>query len=336
LNAAQLTGLYRDLLDRLGTIPGVRSVTLSTSAPTAGAGPLRAGWLRFGRVEGFPEVPGNRQYLSLNAVAPRYFETLGTPVLAGREFSLPDAGGAPVAIVNQAMARRYFADRSPLGQHVTFDGDSHAYEIVGVVADAKVDLRQAAPATVYLHAFQNGQIGSHFILRTDVAPLSVAEPVRRAVQDVVNGAKVQRVATLAGQMDESLVLERTIATLSGLFAAVGVMLAAMGLFGLLAYTVARRTSEIGVRMALGATEGRVMRMVLKSALALVAGGLIVGTPAAFWSARLAAAMIEDLPAGSPFPIAFALATMTAVALVTAYVPARRAARVRPVEALRHE
>jgi len=234
------------------------------------------------------------------------------------------------------MARRYFANRSPLGQHVTFDGDDHAHEIVGVVADAKVDLRQAAPASVFLHAFQNGQIGSQFILRTDVAPLSVAGPVRRAAQEVVGSARVQRVATLAGLMDESLVLERTIATLSGLFGALGVLLAAMGLFGLLAYTVASRTSEIGVRMALGATEGTVMRMVLKGGIAMVAGGLILGAPAAFWSTRAAATMIEGLPVGSPFPIAFALLAMTAVGLVTTYVPARRAARVRPVEALRHQ
>jgi predicted permease len=336
LSAAQLTGRYRDLLDRFGAIPGVRSVTLSRVTPMTGGGPLRAGWQRLGRVEGFQEGPDHRQYLSLNAVAPGYFETLGTPVLAGREFAFQDAGRPRVAIVNQAMARRYFADRSPLGQHVSFDDDSHAYEIVGVVADAKVDLHDAVPATVYLHAFQDGQIGSQFILRTDVAPLSVAGPVRRAVQDVVNSVSVQKVATLAEQMDESLVLERTIATLSGLFGALGVMLAAMGLFGLLAYTVARRTNEIGVRMVLGATERDVMRMVLKGALAMVAVGLALGAPAAFWSTRLAAAMVENLPVASPFPIAFALLTLTAVALVTAYVPARRAARVRPVEALRHE
>jgi ABC-type antimicrobial peptide transport system permease subunit len=216
-------------------------------------------------------------------VAPGYFETLGTPLLAGRAFAFQDAGRPRVSIVNEAMARRYFANRSPLGQHITFDGDRDACEIIGVVADAKVDLRQAPPMTVYLNAFQNGQVGSHFILRTDVAPLSVVEPVRRAVQDVVGSVKVQRITTLADRMDEFLLLERTIATLSGLFGALGVMLAAMGLFGLLAYSVARRTSEIGVRMALGATERGVMRMILKSALAMVVAGLALGAPAAFWS-----------------------------------------------------
>jgi putative ABC transport system permease protein len=332
LNAAMLTARYRELLDRLQAIPGVRSATLSVTTPIA-----PGSWLRRVRVDGFEDPPQNRPYVFLNAIAPKYFETLGTPLLAGRDFDVRDANGPRVAIVNQAMARHYFSNRTPLGERVTLDSDNTPFEIVGVVADAKYeDLRQPAPRTVYLNAFQAGQIGSQFALRTDVPPLSLVDHVRRAVDEVVKPVRLERVTTLADQMDASLVLERTIATISGVFSAFGALLAAMGLFGLLAYTVARRTGEIGVRMALGATQRDVIGMVLKNALALVACGFAIGIPAAFWSKRLAAALIENLPIDKPFPIAFAILGMTVIAIVAASVPARRAARVRLVDALRHE
>jgi predicted permease len=332
LNPAALTSRYRELLDRLQAIPGVRSVSLSATTPIA-----KGAWLRFGHVDGFQEAPDKRRYLFLNAVAPRYFETMGTAMLAGRDFEFQDAGRPRVAIVNQAMARYYFPDRSALGRHVTLDGDALPYEIVGVVADAKYEsLHQAAPRTVYLNAFQEGQIGSRFALRTRVPPLSVLTPVRRAIDEVVKPVRLENVTTLTDQMDASIVLERTLAGLSGVFGAMGALLAAMGLYGLLAYTVTRRRREIGVRMALGATRRSVVRMVVKGAFAWVLVGLVLGTPAAVWSGRFAAAMIESLPINDPFPIAYSILAMTTVAIVAAYVPARRAARVQPVEVLRHE
>ena len=332
LDAAVLTARYRELLDRLQGIPGVRSVSLSATTPIA-----KGSWLRFGHVDGFQEAPDKRRYLFLNAVAPKYFETLGTAVLAGRDFEFQDATRPRVAIVNQAMARYYFPDRSPLGRHVTFDGDSLPYEIVGVVADAKYEsLHEPAPRTVYLNAFQERQIASRFAIRTYVPPLSVVTPVRRAIDDVVKPVRLENVTTLTDQMDASIVLERTLAGLSGVFGAMGALLAAMGLYGLLAYTVTRRRREIGVRMALGATRANVVRVVARSALTWVLVGLGLGVPAAVWSKRLAAAMIENLPVNDPLPVAFSILAMTAVAILAAYVPARRAARVQPVEVLRHE
>jgi predicted permease len=332
LDAAVLTARYRELLDRLQGIPGVRSVSLSATTPIA-----KGSWLRFGHVDGFQEAPDKRRYLFLNAVAPKYFETLGTAVLAGRDFEFQDASRPRVAIVNQAMARYYFPDRSPLGRHVTFDGDSLPYEIVGVVADAKYEsLHEPAPRTVYLNAFQERQIASRFAIRTYVPPLSVLTPVRRAIDDVVKPVRLENVTTLTDQMDASIVLERTLAGLSGEFGAMGALLAAMGLYGLLAYTVTRRRREIGVRMALGATRANVVRVVAGSALTWVLVGLGLGVPAAVWSKRLAAAMIENLPVNDPLPVAFSILAMTAVAIVAAYVPARRAARVQPVDVLRHE
>jgi predicted permease len=328
----QLTVLYRELLDRLDTIPGVRAATLSGISPVSGAG-----WSRLVDVEGFHEAAGDRRYVSLNAVAPKYFETYGTPLLAGRDFEVEDEGRPRVAIVNQAMARYYFGDGNPLGRHVTVDGEGGPYEIVGVAGNAKYsDPHEAVPRTLYLHAFQDGRIGSQFALRTSTAPAAVAADVRRVVTDVLKTVKVGKMTTLAEQVDASLVPERLLAALSGLFGALGALLAAIGLYGLLAYTVTRRAHEIGVRMALGATRGDVTRMVLNGALALVFAGLVAGVPLSILSKRLAMMLVEGVSAGSPFPIGAAAASMIIVGLLASYIPARRAARVEPRDALRHD
>lgn len=327
-----LSRLYEDLLGRLETIPGVRSATLSAITPIQGPAASR-----FATVEGFEERPEDRRRLSLNSIAPKYFQTLGTPLVAGRDFQFQDAGRAPVAIVNQSMARYYFGDQNAIGRRITLEGGNVAHEIVGVVGDAKyAEIREAAPRTIYFNAFQEGRGRfSQFALRTDRAPTSVVEDVRRAVADVLKTVPVTRVTTLADQVDAAIVAERLMAKLAGAFGGLGALLAAAGLYGLLAYSVVRRTNEIGVRMALGATRRDVTRMVLKGALGLVCAGLVVGAPIAVWSKRFAASMVENLPVETAFPMAFAAVAMIVVALLAAYVPARRAARVNPIDALRH-
>jgi predicted permease len=323
---------HRELLTRLETLPGVRSVTLSATTPIAGGAASR-----FIAVEGFEEPPEARRRLMLNVVAPRYFETLGTPIVAGRDFQFTDGDVRRVAIVNQAMARRYFVGRDPLGGRVRLEGESQAYEIVGMVADAKYsDARAPAPPTIYLHFFQQGGIAPEYALRTRVQPLSIVEDVRRAVQEVLGPVRLAKATTLAEQVNASIVPERLVSTLSGYFAAVGLLLAGVGLFGLLASMVARRTQEIGVRMALGATGEVVVLMVLRAAVVLASAGVLIGVPVALWSARLAAAMMENLSEEHLFPIATAAAATLVLALASAYVPARRASRVDPVAALRAE
>jgi len=329
---AQLAQPYQELLRRLQTIPGVRSATLSGVTPIQGAGANRDV-----TVEGYQSHPGELRYLAENWVAPKYFKTYGTPLLAGRDFSFEDQGRSRVAIVNRAMARYYFGDASPIGKHVLFDGDDRPYEIVGVVGDAKyIDVGEVTPRTIYFNAFQEGHLFSQFSIRTSGAPTAIAGDVRRMVQEVAKTVTVGRVTTLADQVDADIVPERLIVMVSRIFGALGSLLAAIGLYGLLAYTVARRINEIGVRMALGATPRDVVRMVLRDALGMVSAGLLVGVPMALWGRRFAATLIPDLRVSMAASLVFGAVAMITIALLAAWIPARGAARVDPMEALRHE
>jgi predicted permease len=327
----RLVRAYRELLARMQAIPGVRSDTLSAVTPLSGAGASRSA-----TVEGYQASPGEIRLLVENWVAPGYFATMGTPLLAGRDFSPHDEGGPRVAIINRLMAQYYFRDSSPLGKHVTFDDGDGPYEIIGVAGDAKYEeIREKTWRGIYFDAFQASWVGSEFSLRTNGNPAAVIPAVRQAVRELLPTAPVARVTTLAEQVDATIVPERLIALLSGLFGGLGTLLAAIGLYGLLAYTVARRTSEIGIRMALGAKRGDVLAMVLRDALAMVLAGLALGVPLALWGRRFAAGLITGLP-GNAGPSVVGSVAMLAVGLLAAYVPARRAAEVEPMEALREE
>jgi putative ABC transport system permease protein len=321
---------YKTLLDRIESMPGVVSATLSGMTPMSGA----AG-SRFVNVDGFREDPQARRRVSLNIVTPGFFETYRTPLVAGRDFRAADEGRSRVAIINQTAARYYFSGRNPLGAHFQFDDDSQPYEIVGVVADAKYsDVRVPAPRTIYLHRMPQNRGSAELSVRTDGPALALAADVRRLVSEGMPGVSITKVTSLAEQVDASVVPERFIARLSSFFGSAGMLLAAVGLYGLLAFTVARRTREVGVRIALGAQQRDVMILVLRRAFALVAVGLIVGTPVAFIGGRMAANAIGGVATTLPMVVAI-LATL-GVTLVAAYVPARRATRVDPLVAMRAE
>ena len=329
---AQLAGPYHELLTRLEAIPGVRSASICGASPAQGAG---AG--RVILVEGHPELPEERRRVALNWVAPKYFSTLGTPLLTGRDFRFDDAGRSRVAIVNLALARHYFGEASPLGRRIRYIDEERPFEIVGVVADAKyTELREAAPLTMYLNMFQEGRLFSQFALRTSAEPMSLAATVRHTALDSLKHVSVEKMITLSEQVDASLVPERLMATLSVIFGALGALIAAIGLYGLLAYTVARRTNEIGIRIALGAARGAVARMVIRDALGLTLMGLLAGAPLAYWARSYAAALIPDPYQQRVAPIAIGAVVIVALTLLAAYLPARRAARVDPMEALRCE
>jgi predicted permease len=337
-NDEQLSRHYQELLERLQALPGVRSATLSAPTPISGGGASS-----FVTVEGFQERPEDRRYVSIAWVAPKYFETLGIPLLAGREFTFQDRRNPHLAIINERMAHYYFGDADPIGRHFTIERDwknlgDQPYEIVAVVRDAHYyEILEASPRTIYLNAFQEGRVFSnHFILRTSIPPTALAGEVRRTVREELKGVRLEQATTMADQVNASIVPERVVAMLSGAFGALGSMLAAIGLYGLLAYTVARRTNEIGIRMALGASRGSVARMVLRDALGMVSAGLAIGVPIAFWARSLAASLIEDLPVKSAVPLVFGAVGVIAVGLLASYIPARRATKVDPMVALRCE
>jgi len=338
----QIGPMSRQVLDRMASVEGVRSATSAAMTPISGTGGSQ-----FITVPGFSENADDRRRVNLNSVAPKYFATLGTPFIAGRDFAPEDEGRPRVAIVNQAMARYYFAADNPLGRQFTIAGQTTPIEIVGVVGDAKYnDVHDTPPRTIYLNALQSGlSANARFVLRTDVPPLSIVAEVRRAVHDVAPNVPVAKVTTLTEQVDASILPERLIAMLSGLLGVLAATLVAIGLYGLLAYTVTRRINEIGIRMAIGATSRDVIGMVLTNALGLVGAGLLTGIPIALWTkgyasrvlAMVAATQAEapvTLPVDTTIPIVVAVIAMLAVALVAAYLPGRRATKIDPVVALR--
>ena len=324
---------YRMLIERLEAMPAVQAATVSAVTPIQGPGAAR-----MVDVTGFEEAPEAKKFIPINWVGPRYFETYGTRLIAGREFGFDDIGRPRVAIVNQAMSRYYFGADNPIGKQFTFTGREGVYEIVGLVDDAKYqELTDAAPRTIYIHAFQEPRMFTDILsIRTSVAETAVAADVQHVVEDVLKSGAVAKVTTLDSQMDASIAIERTIALLSAFFGVLGALLAALGLYGLLAYTVARRTREIGIRMALGASRGDVLRMVLRGAVMLVIAGVVAGTPVAFWTRGVAAQALPSFTVDARLPIAISAAEMLLVALAAAYFPARRAARVDPAAALKND
>lgn len=329
---AELARLSQEALAKLESIPGVRSAALAGATPIQGAGASR-----IIKAEGFEERPEDRRYVAMNLAGPRCFETLGVPLIAGRDFRFDDAGKPRFMIVNQALANHYFASRDPIGKHIWFDGDPKPFEIVGVVGNAKyAELHDAPPRTMYLNSFQEATAFSQYAIRTSVDPLSVAPQTRAVMREVLKNAPVEKVTTLSDQVDAAMVPERLVAALSGFFGALGAVLAGIGLYGLLAYSVARRVNEIGIRMALGAARGDVMRLVVTDAVLTVVAGLAAGVAIAVAARRLASSAIGGISVPAAGALTVGLVAVVCIAVVATWIPAHRAMQVDPMEALRHE
>lgn len=331
---ARLVNLYQQIEQRVSAKPGVRAASISFFSFNQGA------WNGDIVVQGRPPQ-GADPLVTNNIVGPHYFGTMGIPLLSGRSISLQDTEESPkVAIINETMAKEYFPDGSPIGRRFGLGHDpknGFDIEVVGVVADAKyVDLREKAQPATYFPYTQRVGFYHDLEVRYSGDPAAIIAEVRRAVGEVDHSLPVAYENTLAEQVEQSVTTETLVAQLSGFFGFLAVFLACIGIYGLMSYTVTRRTSEIGVRMALGAVRSNVLWMVIRESLTLVGIGLLAGLPLALGASRLVSRMLFGLSPADPLSMAGAAIVLLAFALLAGYLPARRAANVDPMVALRYE
>jgi len=322
------------LLERLNAAPGVRSASLSANSFHDG-GTVSCCL----QIPGRPEAPTEERSIHQNSVLPGYFRTMGTPLLSGRDVAWEDnPKGETVAVINETMARRFFGTENPIGKTLT--GNGPVMKVVGVAKDAKYEeLREATPPMAFYSLLQGDPVnGSELVVRLmpGISAESVTVELRKIVAEVLPGLPSPWVTSVGQQVEESVATDRVIAQLSGFFGLLAMALGCMGIYGVTSYSVARRTNEIGIRMALGAERRHVLRMVLRESAALVLAGIAIGVPSALLCGRWISAMLFGLKPSDPVTLGAAICIMVAVALVASYLPARRAAAVEPISALRYQ
>ncbi len=327
--------VLQQMQEQLERLPDVRSAAASVISLMTDSE-----WSSTVKVEGYKPKEGEDMNPSVNAVGPGYFATIGQTLLSGREFTAKDADGAPrVAIINETMAKYFFGTESPLGRHLAWGRDKTAeIEIVGVARDSKTaTLRANVKRFVYTPYMQEPELGQiSFYLRARGSAAAIGPSVRQVAQKVDAGLPIFEMKTMNAVLDESLFLERMVAALSVAFGGLATLLAAIGLYGVMSYTVARRTREIGIRMALGAEPGSVLWLVLKEVALMVGIGVAAGVPLAIALGRVVQSQLFDLSAQDPVALVAAVALLALVALVAGYLPARRATCVDPMLALRYQ
>jgi predicted permease len=323
------------LVERLAAVPGVRSASAAMMLPVSGGL-----WDRTIQVEGHRFRDDEPDSAGFNAIAPGYFAAIGTPLIAGRDFDSHDtAASAPVTIVNDSFARAFFTDGGALGRHVTSAGVTYA--IVGIVRDAKYQrLRDPMLRTMYIPWTQRaGQQPGNYSYLVRVAsgdPERLIADLPRVVHDADPALRVRRARPYDTVIDESIGGERTMATLGAAFGGLAMLVAALGIFGLLAFQVARRTNEIAVRLALGASRGRMMAQVLGDVGTIATIGIALGAFAALLGAGVVRNLLFGVTPTQPAVYAIAACMLAAVAALAGWLPARRASRVDPLVALRHD
>jgi len=328
---------YRQLADHLTAVPGVSSAALAIMPVLDGNE-----WDSTVTVEGYSTKQGEYVDPHMQFVSPGFFDTLGIHVLLGRDFTLRDEKNAPrVAIVNERFAKRYFGAGNPIGRHLGMGGDPGTkldVEIVGVVSDTRYEsIRDEIPYEVYQAYRQMPFVqGMTAYLRAKGDPANLFPTLRQVVHGVDANLPVYRMRTLEQQVDKSLVTERMLAMLATVFGCLATVLAAVGLYGVMAYMVARRTREIGIRMALGAGGGSVIWMVMREVLLLAAIGVTIGLPAAWAVTRLVQTQLFGIDPADVPTMALAACGIASVALLSGYLPARRAIGIDPMRALRWE
>lgn len=345
-NGTKQAAFFAQVVDHVRSLPGVRSAAAIDHLPVSGHG--ASTWIH---VYGRPEPPPGQQLDALaRTVTPEYFATLGVPLQAGRDFTAADTGALDISkkidpatsplklIVNQALVDRFLPGENPLGQRLgIFWGQTLVGEIVGVVGNVRYQsLAEEEEPTFYWPEAQRPHGDMHLVIRTEGPPVDSAGAVRGAVRSVDANVPVAEVETLSAVVSLASSRTRFSLVLLGAFAGMALVLAAVGLFGVMAYSVAQRTQEIGVRMALGAKPAGIVGMVLRDGIALALAGLAAGALAAIGLTRFIVAQLYGVKPSDPWSFALALGLLLAVATLAAYLPARRASKVDPMVALRWE
>ncbi|HSB27349.1 MAG TPA: ABC transporter permease [Pyrinomonadaceae bacterium] len=336
---AELSSLYHQMIDRLSTLSGIRSVSIATFSPMSGSN--RTSTIA---IPGYTPQPNENMDIQDMLVGPNYADTLGLQLLQGREIGPRDTpSSAKVAVVTKAFAERFFKNQNPIGRFISF-GDAtkqdELLEVVGVMSDVKWensrDTIEASVMRPILQVQDEGAYTASVLIRTNTNPANLAAAVRQVIAQVDDRIPIFGVTTLTEQVRETMNQDRLVAQLVSFFGGVALLLACIGLYGVMAHGVARRTNEIGIRMALGAERKTIVGMILRETLLLVTLGLVIGVPAAFLAARFISSQLFGLGPGDPRTFIAAAAVLIVVAVVAGYIPARRASRVNPLTALREE
>jgi predicted permease len=334
---AAIPRVLQEMLDKFKAIPGVSGATISADGlftHSESADPIA--------VEGYTPKPGELPHTRMDQVGPDYFSVIGMPILSGRGITAQDSGNGPrVAVVNQEFVKKFFPNTDPIGKRVTdtYPGNPASAEIVGVVADAKYNsLREETPTRLYNPIFNPlwPEQSAYFEIRTSADPATVSAALRALIHDTNSAIPEIEIHTMSGLIDDSLQTDHFVAQLSSAFGLLAIILASVGLYGIMAFTVARRTRDIGIRMALGANRSNIVRQVLGETLILMLIGIAVGVPIALAGTRLIKSMLFGLGVADPLAIAAACVILAVIAGLAGYIPARRASQVDPMVALRYE
>jgi macrolide transport system ATP-binding/permease protein len=325
-------------MSRLQAVPGVKAATVSK--PTLLSGSVNGTVMYvYGRSYPGERYLAERDDINRVVVAPSYFATMGIPVVTGRGFTERDTRKAPeVAIINEAAARKFFPNENPVGRRFgARPENSGPVEIVGVLRDVRYNsLREQPPPTLYVPYLQTNPEDLVFSVRTALDPANMLSGIRSAVSQIDPNIPIVTVETQMSQLERRFSDEKVFAQAYTLFGTIALFVAAIGLFGLMSYTVARRTREIGIRMAMGAQREEVLTLVLRESMVLVIVGIVIGVAGAWGTGRLIESQLFGLAPTDPTTMLSAIVLMVAVSAAAGYLPARRATRVNPIVALRYE